>query len=305
MTAPSWQPRHDDPLLILAMDHRGSFGKTLFDVVDDKPTNEQRSSMQKAKKLIYQGLLRAAPQLSSGRAGVLVDEQYGQHVIDRSVHDPVVLAIPIEASGHDWFTLQWGDKWLEHVRDPAYVKVLVRDNPDFAESSRVTQLESLATVSSLLQSEGFALLYELLVPATKEQLASIGDSADRYDAELRPELTVRVLADNQSAGVDPVLWKIEGLETVAAARAVADQARSGGRRADLIVLGRDAPAARIDHWLSVASQVPEFVGFAIGRSIWQDTIGDWHQGRIDDERAVAAIAKTYLDFAGQWKPAAE
>src|ERR1700712_4156699 len=306
MTAPSWQPQHDDPLLILAMDHRGSFGKTLFDVADDKPTNEQKTSMQKAKKLIYQGLLAAAPQLSSGRAGVLVDEQYGRHVIDRSGHDPVVLAIPIEASGHDWFTLQWGDKWLEHLRatDPAYVKVLVRDNPDFAESSRVTQLESLATVSSLLQSEGFALLYELLVPATKEQLAAVGDSTDSYDAEVRPELTVRVLADNQSAGVDPALWKIEGLETVAAARAVADQARSGGRQADLIVLGRDAPADRIDPWLSVASQVPEFVGFAIGRSIWQESIGDWHQGRIDDEKAVAAIAKTYLDFAGQWKPTA-
>ena len=140
MTEPTWQPQHTDPLLILAMDHRGSFGKTLFDVVDDKPTNEQRSAMQKAKKLIYQGLLHAAPQLTVGRAGVLVDEQYGQHVVDRAGHDPVVLAVPIEASGHDWFILQFGEQWLEHLRaiDPAYVKVLVRDNPDFAMSSRVT-----------------------------------------------------------------------------------------------------------------------------------------------------------------------
>ncbi len=304
MTEPQWQPQHTDPLLILAMDHRGSFGKTLFDVVGDKPTNEQRSAMQKAKKLIYQGLLRAAPRLELGRAGVLVDEQYGQHVVDRSAHDPVVLAVPIEASGHDWFILQWGEQWLEHVRaiDPAYVKVLVRDNPDFAESSRVTQLESLATVSSLLQAEGFSLLYELLVPATDEQLASVGGSTDRYDAELRPELTVRVLADNQSAGVEPVLWKVEGLETVEDAKAVAGQARAGGRSADLIVLGRDAPADRIDHWLSVASQVPEFVGFAIGRSIWQDVVGGWHKGELDDETAVSRIAQTYLDFAGAWKP---
>ncbi len=304
MTEPTWRPQHTDPLLILAMDHRGSFGKTLFDVVDDKPTNEQRSAMQKAKKLIYQGLLHAAPQLTAGRAGVLVDEQYGQHVVDRAGHDPVVLAVPIEASGHDWFILQFGERWLEHLRaiDPAYVKVLVRDNPDFAESSRVTQLESLATVSSLLQSEGYSLLYELLVPATDEQLASVGGSADRYDAELRPELSVKVLADNQDAGVEPVLWKIEGLETVDAAQAVAAQARSGGRSADLIVLGRDAPAERIHHWLAVASQVPEFVGFAIGRSIWQDTVEAWHQGDLADDEAVSAIAATYLDFAAAWKP---
>jgi hypothetical protein len=32
-----WRPRHDDPLFILAMDHRASFGKTLFDVKDDDP----------------------------------------------------------------------------------------------------------------------------------------------------------------------------------------------------------------------------------------------------------------------------
>src|SRR3954452_12202150 len=138
MTEPQWQPRHTDPLLIMAMDHRGSFGKTLFDVVGDKPTNEQRSAMQKAKKLIYQALLHAVPQLPVGRPGVLVDEQYGRHVVDRAAHDPVVLAVPVEASGHDWFILQWGEHWLEHVRaiDPAYVKVLVRDNPDFAKASR-------------------------------------------------------------------------------------------------------------------------------------------------------------------------
>ena len=304
MTEPSWLPQHHDPLLILAMDHRGSFGKTLFEVQDDKPTNEQKSAMQKAKKLIYRGLLSAAPELTAGRAGVLVDEQYGTHVIDRAAHDPVVLAVPIEASGHDWFILQWGEQWLDHIRaiNPAYVKVLVRDNPAFSHSSRVTQLESLATVSSLLQSEGFSLLYELLVPATEEQLAEVEGDVDRYDAELRPALTVQVMADNQAAGVEPVLWKIEGLETVEAATAVAAQARADGRTADLIVLGRDAPAERIDHWLAIASQVPEFVGFAIGRSIWQDTIADWHGGQLDDDQAVSKIAETYLAFARGWSP---
>jgi len=33
----TWQPRHDDPLFILAMDHRDSFGKTLFGVENDRP----------------------------------------------------------------------------------------------------------------------------------------------------------------------------------------------------------------------------------------------------------------------------
>ena len=122
---------------------------------------------------------------------------------------------------------------------------------------------------------GIPLLYELLVPATDEQLASVGGSVDRYDRELRPDLVVRVIADNQDAGIEPTLWKVEGLDTVEAAQAVAVQARAGDRDTDLIVLGRDAPVDRLDQWLRVAAQVDAFVGFAIGRSIWEDPINDW------------------------------
>src|ERR1700680_1822572 len=131
----AWQPRHDDPLFIMAMDHRESFGKTLFDVKAGDPGDAQLAAMKSAKQLIFEGLREAVPMMASGRAGVLVDERYGQEVIDEVVAGgtPVVLAVPVEASGHDWFTLEWADQWLEHVEriKPGYAKVLVRDNPDF------------------------------------------------------------------------------------------------------------------------------------------------------------------------------
>src|SRR5260370_9052795 len=79
---PGWQPRHDDPLFILAMDHRESFGKTLFGVKDDHPDRAQTAAMRAAKRLIFEGLRTALPSVTSGRAGVLVDERYGQDVID-------------------------------------------------------------------------------------------------------------------------------------------------------------------------------------------------------------------------------
>jgi myo-inositol catabolism protein IolC len=79
---PRWQPRHEDPLFILAMDHRASFGKTLFGVTDDSPDPEQVAAMTSAKRMIFEGLRAALPALSGGRAGVLVDERYGQDVID-------------------------------------------------------------------------------------------------------------------------------------------------------------------------------------------------------------------------------
>jgi myo-inositol catabolism protein IolC len=305
----TWAPRHDDPLFILAMDHRGSFGKSLFGVKDDQPTPEQHRHMVAAKALIYRGLRQAQPQLLRGRAGVLVDEQYGQAVIDAALEtagapDAVVLAVPIEASGHDWFTLQWPDDWLAHVEriGPAYAKVLIRDNPDFADDQRRAQLDLLARCSMALHQAGVPLLYELLVPPTAPQLASVDGSTDRYDTDLRPGLVARVIADNQSAGIEPRLWKVEGLETVEAARLVAAQAQAGGRQADLIVLGRDAPTVRLNHWLAVAAQVPAFVGFAIGRSIWEDAIAAWVQDG-DDNAAVAAISAAYLGFARGWAEA--
>src|SRR5229473_1222097 len=230
---PGWRPRHDDPLFILAMDHRESFGKTLFGVTDDRPDRAQDAAMRAAKKLIFEGLRTALPSVTSGRAGVLVDERYGQDVIDaaRDGEPPVVLAVPVEASGHDWFTLEWGKAWLEHVAavKPDYAKVLDRD--------------------------------------------------------IRPGLVAQVIADNQAHGVEPTLWKVEGLETPEAARLVARQAKAGGRTADLIVLGRDAPAERLDHWLEVASQVDAFTGFAIGRSIWEDVVRPYE---ASDQGAAAA-----------------
>jgi myo-inositol catabolism protein IolC len=309
MTDPRWQPRHDDPLFILAMDHRASFGKTLFDVKDDDPSPDQVAAMKSAKSMIFEGLRAALPAVTYGRAGVLVDERYGQDVIDsaRRGPQPVVLAIPVEASGHDWFTLEWGDQWLGHVEaiGPDYAKVLVRDNPDFDPGDREQQFGRLAQISSGLHGIGVPLLYELLVPATDAQLDRAGHDADTYDRDIRPGLVAHVIADNQAHGVEPTLWKVEGLETVEAARQVAEQARAGGRHTDLIVLGRDAPAERLDHWLDVASQVSAFVGFAIGRSIWEDSVRDYEASDRGEAAASAArsqVAERYLGFIAHWKP---
>jgi myo-inositol catabolism protein IolC len=304
----TWQPQHDDPLFILAMDHRNSFGKTLFGVKDDNPDSAQLAAMQAAKMLTFQGLEQAQTKLSWGHTGVLVDEQYGQAVIDavRAAPGPITLATPIEASGHDWFTQQWGKEWLEHVERirPDYAKVLVRDNPAFDRGDREQQFDMLADVSAQLNEIHVPLLYELLVPGTAEQLAAVGGDAFAYDRDVRPALVTQVLVDNQAHGIEPTIWKVEGLETVEAAQQIARQAKAGGRSADLIVLGRDAPEERLGHWLEVASEVDAFVGFAIGRSIWEDVIRDFEAAPKDDAARAQArdrIASRYLGFAGHWR----
>jgi myo-inositol catabolism protein IolC len=296
-----YRPSSRDPLLIMAMDHRESFGRTLFDVKDDSPDASQRAAMTAAKRLIYGGLVQARAELPCGHAGVLVDERYGQPVIEAAHADGVVLAMPVERSGEEWFELEWGKDWVEHVTSnrPDYAKVLVRDNPAFPRERREGQLRALREVVDGLSRLGVPLIYELLVPATDDQLAAAG-GAGAYDRDLRPDLVIQVIADNQAAGVEPAIWKVEGLETADAARAVVAQIRIGGRDVDAIVLGRDAPAARLDHWLAVAAPIDGFVGFAIGRSIWEEPIADHNHGKADEQETVSRIARRYLDFARQY-----
>jgi myo-inositol catabolism protein IolC len=295
-----WTPSESVPLLILAMDHRESFGRSLFGVKDDAPTPEQRQAMEQAKDLIYQGLAAARFELDAGRPGVLVDERYGAAVQTAAQHDSVVLAVPVERSGRTDFELEYGDDWLTHLQDSGadYAKILVRDNPAFDAGPRRAQLRDLKVLSDGLRAAGVPLIYELLVPATDEQLDQVAQSAQAYDQDVRPGLVERVIADNQEAGIEPTLWKVEGLETADAARAVVQQARAGGRDdVGLIVLGRDAPPERLTRWLQIAAPVEGFVGFAIGRSIWESAVAEHQQGKLDDAGVVEAIKQEYLRYA--------
>jgi myo-inositol catabolism protein IolC len=116
---------------------------------------------------------------------------------------------------------------------------------------------------------------------------------------------VRVVHAMQDAGVEPDIWKIEGLDTPAdAATVVAATRRDGRDEVRCIVLGRDAPTEQLDHWLAVAAGVDGFTGFAIGRSIWEQPLADQLAGTVSEAAAVDRIAGNYLHFCATYQNAA-
>ncbi len=131
------------------MDHRHSFGETLFGVTGEE-TDDEVKKMRDAKSVIYEGLRQGYRRwVPQGRPGVLVDEHLGAEIARRAKEDGFILAMPIERSGTELFELEYGEEFAAHVEafDPDFFKVLVRYNPADDESTRATQMERLARIS--------------------------------------------------------------------------------------------------------------------------------------------------------------
>jgi myo-inositol catabolism protein IolC len=295
-------------LFILAFDHRGSFQKKWFGI-SGNPTSEETLRIADGKELVFEGLEVAISKGARAEtAGGLVDEQFGapKRIPERIRAAGMKLAMPVEKSGQNEFDFEYGDEFGDHIErfGPDFTKVLVRYNPDGEEELNRRQAERLATLSTWLADRGRSFLFELLVPAEDEQLASVGGEVERYDAELRPGLMVRAIAELQDAGVEPEIWKIEGLERREDCERMVAQCRAGGRdRVVCVVLGRGAERAKVERWLTSGAGVDGYVGFAIGRSIWGDPLAGFLGGSVSREQASEQIADNYLHFVETYEAA--
>jgi myo-inositol catabolism protein IolC len=291
---------YDGKLYILAFDHRGSFQKKMFGIEGD-PTPEQTETIADAKRLIFEGMLEAVSRgAEAGATGVLVDEQFGSDIPQRAREHGLKLAMPVEKSGQPEFDFDYGEDFAAHIEniDLDFSKVLVRLNPDDDPELNERQLRRLKRLADWLHEHDRKFLFELLVPATDEQLSQVDGDTDRYDAELRPELMRRAIEEVQNFGIEVDVWKIEGVDEREDAAMLAGQARSGPGREGVtcVLLGRGASTDKVEHWLRQAASVEGFIGFAIGRSIWWDALKGFLGKELEREAAAAQIADSYLHF---------
>jgi 5-dehydro-2-deoxygluconokinase len=297
---------YDGKLYILAFDHRGSFQKKMFGIEGD-PTEEQTQTISDAKALIFEGMQIAVERGAEATAtGVLVDEQFGSDVPTRARDSNLKLAMPAEKSGQNMFDFEYGDDFGKHIEanDPDFVKVLVRYNPDDDAEANETQLGKLKRLSDWLKENDRKFLFELLVPATDDQLASVDGDTDRYDADLRPELMRQAIEAIQDFGIDVDIWKIEGVDAREDAEMLAQTTRRDGRDGvACVLLGRGASNEKVDHWLQQAAPVEGFIGFAIGRSIWWDALKGFLSGDLEREAAAEQVADNYLRFVKVYEDA--
>ena len=290
---------YDQPLYILPFDHRASFEKGLFGF--SPPLGAERTAtVAAAKQVVYDGFKAAlAKGVPRAAAGILVDEQFGSAILRDARANGIITCAPAEKSGQAEFQFEYGDRWQQHIADfaPDFVKVLVRYNPEDDAALNRRQAARLRQLGEFAQASGRHFMFELLVPMTHEQSDRLEGNQRLYDHALRPSLMIAAIKELQDGGVEPDVWKIEGLASPADCAALVAAARRDGRdRVGCIVLGRGADEAGIIAWLEAAAGVAGFIGFAVGRTSFWDALVAWRDAKATREQAVEMIASRYLEW---------
>ena len=291
---------YSNELYILAFDHRGTLTKGLLGVEGRQPTVNEASRVSSMKDIIFDGFIEAKNSgISSGDPAILVDETFGLQVQQKAKEMGIKYAAPVEKSGQKVFDFEYGDAFGEKIIevDADFIKILVRWNPNDDIETREVQGKRIKILSDWIEENERKFLLEFLVPATDEQLESVDGDQSRYDSEIRPKLAVQVVEEMREKGADPDIWKIEGLDTKEDCEKVAASIKDGGREDVIaVVLGRGANDEKVNQWLRAGSSVDGYKGFAIGRSIFWNSLKGWHEDQKSREEAVSEIAESYLSF---------
>jgi myo-inositol catabolism protein IolC len=291
---------YDRPLYIQPFDHRGSFQTKMFGW-QSPLSDTQTAEIAAAKRVIYDGFLAAlAGGVPKDKAGILVDEQFGAAILRDAASRNIVTACPAEKSGQHEFDFEYGEDFARHIAafDPTFCKVLVRYNPEGDGTLNKRQAARLKRLSEFLAARDRGrFMFELLVPAEKMQLDRLAGDKRVYDLELRPRLMVEAIQELQDRGVEPDLWKLEGLDRREDCERVVAAARAGGRHTvGGIVLGRGEDDRKVREWLGIAATVPGYIGFAIGRTVFWDPLTALRSKQATRDRTVAEIARRYREF---------
>ena len=106
---------YNKPLYILPFDHRASFQTGLFGWKGTLAP-EQTARVAESKQVVYEGLKAAvAAGVPKDRAGILVDEQFGDAILADANKNGYITSAPAEKSGLDEFNFEYGADYGKHM----------------------------------------------------------------------------------------------------------------------------------------------------------------------------------------------
>lgn len=286
----------NNQLLILPFDHRNSFKRDLLGKTDGLNTKEI-SQVKNLKQIIFDGFLGVFNrQKLDDNLGILVDEEFGAKILKQARKHRAVVCLSVEKSGEKEFKFEYSNSFGEHIQKfkPDYVKALVRYNPLNKEINQ-RQLLRLQKLNSFCQKNNYFLMIELLVPPTEYDFKK-AKSLEIYDNKFRVKRTVGAIKEiKRQIKVD--VWKLEDFDSAGWKKVI----RATGRSAKIICLGGGESKKAVSESLLVASKFSQVIGFAIGRTIFLQTLKDFQHQKITQEQAVKRITANYGYFVKVWR----
>jgi len=261
----------------LAFDHRRQFAEL------DKSNNGD-ARIRKFKRLVGRALAAMPPEHS----GAIIDHRYGFDALTDLTGTGRWLARPVEVAGSRPLELEAGHNLHAALRTwPAehVVKCLVSWS---ARDQRELQDEQGRTLV-MLQDAVFATGHRWLL----EPIPPHFDTA--------PSLVVLAVEQLYRLGLRPDWWKLPPLSnddawSEIAATILRHDPQCGGA----VVLGYEKPKQELFAAFESALRSGAAIGFAIGRSVWQQPAAEWFNGTIDDREAMEQVANQYRVILQGW-----
>ncbi len=279
-------------LYILPFDHRGSFKRILG--VKDPLTVRDIKKIKSYKKMIYTAFKKA--KLGKEDAGILVDETYGKEILLDAKKKGIITCYTLEKSGQKEFFFDRKDyrKRLNYF-NPSYAKVLLRYNPAGNKAMNKRQAKRLAELTQYLKKRKIKFLLEVLEIPTEKQLRKY-KTKTAFDHKIRARLMIKAIYELQQAGVNPEIWKLEGLYKKELMQQVANQVTSFNPQARIVVLGRGENQKKTEQWIKVGAKVEAVIGFAVGRTVFKQVLLDYQNKKISKSQVINKIRDNYLHF---------
>jgi myo-inositol catabolism protein IolC len=270
-------------------------------------TPDQRDAVTDTKELIYAGFRQALGHgVPVAAAAILVDEEFGADILRDATMNGYVTVLSTEKSGSAEFEFEYGADFASHIAafKPTFAKALVRFNPESDAEVNRRQTARLKQLSDYCRAVRQSFMIELLVPPTAAQLAQAHGFQTTFDLLARPALMLQAIRTLQDAGVEPDVWKIQGLDRRSDCEHIVATARRNGRsKVGCIVLGHDAGEDQVVRWLETAASVPGFIGFAVGRTTFWHAVAAYIGKQLTRAEAVSLVARRYREWVGVFERA--
>ena len=276
--------RSYEELTVLAVDHRSQFE----DLAASLGADEGRISVFKTLAL------RAVDRVAAGRAsfGVLLDSRYSSDALAIAADHPYWIGRPIEEPKSRPLQFEGSpDVATELLEWPAnhVVKCLVYYHPDDTPDLRERQERQLLRLFDACRKTHHELLIEVIAPA---------------DMPSTPSTIAKTLRRLYGIGLRPDWWKLEPVADPEAWRDVqAAVLENDPYCRGAVLLGLSAAHEELLSSFKAAAPFRIVKGFAVGRTIFHDVARDWLSNRIDDEAAVAELARKLGALVDAWRSA--